>query len=511
MAIEISSNNARIARNSVFLSIRMVIVLIINLYTTRVLLKTIGIVDYGVYNVVCGFVSMFTFLNASMSNAIQRFYNYELGKNGISGAKKVYNASLLIQFILALIILLLIETVGLWYLNNIMVIPEDRIFAAKMIFQISAVSFVLTILQAPYSAAVMAHEKMDFFAIMSIFDAVIKLLIILLLPILNGDRLIQYAMLLLLISVVNIICYFFYCRNKFSEIRVDIILNKGKLKEMLAFSGWNIFGTFSSMMKDQGINMVINLFFGPAVNAARGIAMQVNGALQGFVQNLTVPVRPQVIQSYAQGDIARTLSLTYSISKLSTILLYILSIPICYEINYLLSIWLGKEKPEYTGIFVIIIILTSLLNNLNAPISGVVHATGKMRNYQVFTSLTALMAIPLTYILLSFGFKPEWALWPVLFTMFFVQVVSLFILKTLISFSIIDYYKKVICPLLYIGILSIGIAYVPFVIMSEGILRLLIICLISLTFTPVIAYWVGLNPSEKILIKNLVYRIKKKL
>ncbi len=504
---EINTSNSRIAKNSIFLSIRMAIVLIINLYTTRVLLRTLGVVDYGVYNVVCGFVSMFTFLNTSMSNGIQRFYNYELGKNGSEGANKVYNTSLVIQIVLAGIILLLVETIGLWYLNNVMVIPDNRTFAAKCIFQISAMSFLFNILQAPYMAAVMAHERMDFFALMSVLDAVMKLIAVICLPFINADRLIMYALLMLLIPLINIVCYISYTRKRFQEIRISFNLNREMFKAMLSFSGWNIFGSFSSMMKDQGLNMIINLFFGPVVNAARGVAMQVNSGLQGFVQNLTIPVRPQVIQSYAQGNIDRTIKLTYSISKFSTFFLYALALPICYEIDFILSMWIGQDVPQYTNIFVVIIILLSFLNNLNSAISGVVHASGKMKRYQIETTLIALSALPITYFILANGGGVEWSILPALITMFFAQIASLFILKTIISFSIIDYLKEVVLPLVLIVALTILIPLIPLKLMSEGWLRLIVVVLMSVISVVVSCYTIGLNTSEKYLIKNLFSKI----
>lgn len=499
--------NTRIAKNTLFLSIRMVIVLGINLYATRAILNMMGIEDYGIYNLVCGFVSMFTFLSTSMSNAIQRFYNYELGKNGLTGARNVYNTSLLVQILFALLIVLFTEIIGLWYLNHKMIIPDNRIFAAQSLFHFSIASFFFIIIKSPFLASVMAHEKMDFYAIVSVLDAIIKLLIILIIPYLYGDRLILYGALLTFISFTDFIIYYIYAKRHFSEITFNWHFDKELFKQMLSFSGWNIFGTFSGVMKEQGINLVINLFYGPVVNAARGVAAQVNSGLQSFISTLSTPVRPQVIQSYATGNVSRTMTLTYSISKLTCLFLYLITLPIIYEIDYILHLWLGDNVPEYASIFVIIIILTSFINNLNSAISGVVHASGKMKVYQLTTSIMALSSIPLSYYSLKLGLPPETALWIVLITMLLVQIVALLVLKNIIKYSIKEYLSRVIIPILKVIICTIWIPYFIIRLSSPNFTRLIIVFLTSTTLTSVIIYFLGLNNDErKLLLK--VFKIK---
>lgn len=356
-----SDSNKRIAKNSVFLSIRMVVVMCISLYTSRVILNALGVEDYGVYNVVGGFVSMFAFLNTSMSNGIQRFFNYELGKNGEVGANKVYRTSLLIQLLLGVVIVALTETVGLWYLHNKMVIPEGRMLAAEWVFQFSIIGFLLIIMQVPYTAAVMAHEKMDFFSVISIADAIIKLVLVVILPHVRYDKLVAFGVLSLLIILFDFIAYFVYCKKKFPEItlkKTESKFDRSLFGSMLGFSGWNVFGSFSNMMRDQGINLIINFFYGPIVNAARGIAMQVNGAVSSLASTILTPVRPQVIQSYARNELDRTMRLTFSISKFSLVFLMLLALPISVEVNFILNLWLGIV-PEHSQAFCIIILATS--------------------------------------------------------------------------------------------------------------------------------------------------------
>lgn len=505
------SNNKRIAKNSVFMAIRMVFVLIITLYTTRVILNILGVEDYGVYNVVCGFVSMFAFLNTSMSNGIQRFFNYELGRNGEEGANKVYNTALLIQLVLAIVIIVLTESFGLWYLHNKMVIPEGRMFAAEWIFQFSMLSFLFIIMQAPYTAAVMAHEKMDFYALISVLDAILKLGIVFVIPFLPGDSLIVYGVLFALISVLNFVLYFIYCKKNFPEIKYTRYFERTLFKSMLGFSGWNIFGSLSGVMKEQGINLVLNLFFGPVVNAARGVATQINGGLQSFVSNITTPVRPQVVQSYARSEYARTMNLTYSVSKLSCCFLFLCALPVLLEIDYILGIWLGSSIPEHTNTFVVIVIMISFINNLNSAVSGVVHASGKMMTYQTVTSMIGMLCIPSSYIGLKLGLPPEFALWMVFAWTALAQTACLIILKSIIPYSLKDYLFKVIIPVVSLIAITIWPSLLLHMNMQEGVIRLLVVGTVSVIVVALGIYIIALNKSEKNLIKSMLTKIKQKL
>ena len=492
------------------MAIRMVFVLGITLYTTRVILNILGVEDYGVYNVVCGFVSMFAFLNISMSNGIQRFFNFELGKNGVDGANKVYNTALLIQFILAIIIIILTESLGLWYLHNKMVIPDGRMFAAEWIFQFSVMSFLFIIMQAPYAAAVMAHERMDFYAIVSVLDAVLKLGIVFAIPVLPGDKLIVYGLLYSLINILNFVIYYIYCKNNFAEIKIKRYFDKSLFQSMLGFSGWNIFGSISGVMKEEGINLVINLFFGPVVNAARGVAAQINGGLQSFVSNITTPVRPQVVQSYARGEYVRTMNLTYSVSKLSCCFLYLCALPVVLEIDYILRLWLGNTIPDHTNTFVIIVILTSFVNNLNAAVSGVIHASGKMMVYQTVSSTISLMCVPCSYFGLKFGMSPEFALLMVMGWAAISQIASLFILKTIVSYSIRDYLKSVLWPLLAVMIVTFWPALFIHEYMTSGFIRFLIVGITSVSVSSLGIYYIALNRSERGLINSFLSKFKQK-
>ncbi len=508
---QVSSSNTRIAKNSVFLTLRMFIVLIISLYTTRVVLKTLGVIDYGVYNVVCGFVAMFAFLNTSMTNGIQRFYNFSLGnKNGFS-VTDVYNTALRIQLLLAIFVLVLIEAVGLWYINNKMVIPSDRVLSANWIFQFAIVSFLFVVMQAPYSAAIMSRERMDYYAFVSVLDAVLKLVIAFSISWFHDNRLIVYGALIMCISILNFCLYFVYAIKSFSELKLRKTKNKPLFKSMLSFSGWNMFGSFSGIMKEQGINLILNLFFGPVVNAARGVAHQVNGGLKSLVFNLSTAFRPQIIQSYASGNSNRTMKLTYSISKISIGVLYMAALPIVLEINYILDIWLDHVVPQHTSSFVCVVLLITFVDSLNAAVSGVIHATGKMMVYQLVSSGISLLCLPAAYIALKLGAVPEAAyLWTFIFAAIS-QFASLIILKTLVDYSIFDYCKKILLPFIVFVVLTAWIPYILHFYMREGVLRLIVVGIVSLIVTIPVFYFVVLNKGEKTMINKLVKSLFRKI
>lgn len=506
-----TENNKRIAKNTILLSIRMIFVLCLSLYTTRVTLKALGVEDFGIFNIVCGFVSMFTFLNTSMSNGIQRFFNFELGKNGVDGARKVYITSLVIQALLLLLIIILTETFGIWYLYNKMVIPPERFVAAIWIFHMSVISFVFVIMQVPYNAAIMAHERMDFYAFVGIFDAVSRLVIAVLIPFAETyDKLILYGCLLTIISLLNFVLSYSYSRINFIEIRIRPMFDRTLFKRMLSFSGWNIFGTFSNMMREQGLNMVLNLFFGPAVNAARGIAYQVSAGLQGFVSNISTAIRPQIVQSYAQNNTVRTINLMHSLSKISIIGLYIIGYPILLEIEFVLNLWLGGDVPYYTSSFVVIVVLIAFINNMNAAVSAVVHATGKMRNYQVIGSIINLSSLPFAYYALKMGYNPNSVFLISLCFTIFMQSASLLVLKTIITFSIAKYCKEVLYPFALVVLTSFIVPLIIYCNMQTSFIRFCFIVLASVVFGTSSLYLLGLNKKERALINSyLTFFIKK--
>ena len=502
------ANNKRIANNTFYLYIRMGLVLVVSLFTTRVVLQSLGVEDYGIYNVVSGFVAMFSFLNTSMSNGVQRFYNFSLGSNYEYTIKDVYNTALQIQCLLAIILLLLLETLGIWYICTQMVIPLERLNAAIWIFQFSVLSLVLLILQIPYSAAIMAYERMDYYAYLSVFDVVAKLGIAYAIKYAETDKLILYGALSLLVSLISFFLYYIYAKRQFHDLECDYRIRKQLLKPMLSFSGWNIFGSFAYMIKSQGLNMLLNVFFGPIVNAARGISNMVMSAVQGFQSNIVIAFRPQLVQSYASGDNSRVLNLFYSLSKVSFILLAALSIPIIIELDFILHLWIGDTIPDYTAPFTILVLINMVISSLNTPVSQVVHATGKMKTYQLCTSLMVCAILPVSWVFLKFGFDPISVYWVSLILTIINQIVCNLLLKKIFSYSIREYFMKVICPCVIFSVLVPIIPYIVSRELSASFLRLILIGIISVAISIVVSYFIVLDKSEKKVILTFIKRNK---
>ena len=506
-----SSKNKIIVRNTIFLTVRMLFVLCISLYTSRVLLQVLGVEDFGIYNVIAGFVSMFAFLNTSMTNANQRFYSFELGKSGTDGANRVYNTSLAIQLCLAVIIVVLTETFGLWYLYEKMVIPPDRLNAAFWVFQFSVFSMIFLLFQIPYSACVVAHEKMDFVALAGIIDAILKLLIAITLPYVNADQLIIYGSLILLTSVVHWGLYFFYGRKHFVELKFHRGIHKDLFKNMLSFSAWNFFGSFAFVMREQGVNMVLNLFFGPIVNAARGIAYQVSGAIKGLVHNITSASRPQMVQSYAEGNVDRTINIMFSISKLVYLAMLCIALPVMLEVDYVLKIWLGDLVPQHTGNFIILVIVASLIKTFHPMTSHIVHATGKIKSFQIVNGVIDLSVVPIAYLFCKLGYSPESVFTLYIIINIVIQIICWNILQSLVDkFSTMQYIWKVIFPLCIITLLSLLLPLYAHLNMESSFIRLCVVTVLSVLSTVVFTFYVGLNKTERNVVVSYILKLHKK-
>lgn len=507
-----NNDNKKIAKNTIFLYIRMLVVLGISLYTTRVVLNILGIVDYGIYNIVCGFVSMFAFLNNSLANGVQRFYNFKKGKCSSNEIPDVYSTSLAILAILVMIVFCLLETLGVWYIYNKMIIPAERFEAAFWIFQCSVVSLIFVILQVPYSAAILAFERMDFYAFVSIIDAILKLLIVLILPYSTLDNLVLYGVLSLLVSVSNFILYYCYSKKHFNkELQLKKIKNRKLFKEITTFSGWNVFGTFAYMIKDQGLNVLLNAFFGPIVNAAKGVAMQVNSALQGFSTNIVAAIRPQLVQSYSAGNVMRVENLMFSMSRMIFVMLFCLSLPIIMELNFILHIWLSDSIPEYTIIFTDLVLVNMIITSMNTPLSQVVHATGRMRNYQVCTSFVICTILPISWGLLKLGYSPVSTFVVCIIVSIFNQVVCLFLLRKIFPFSIKSYVVKIVMPCIVLSGFSLIVPMTIKVLISEGYPRLVINTLTTVLATVLLSYLVVFSKDEKKLMNEFVQRFRKRI
>lgn len=505
---ENTSSNKRIAKNTFFLYVRMLFVLFVSLYTTRVVLRTLGVEDFGINNVVCGFVSMFSFFNTSMSNGIQRFLNYQKGLSSTEGEQKVFSTSIIIQFCFAIGLLVILESFGLWYISSKMVIPSERFFAAQWIYQFSVLSLFFVMMQAPFSALILAHERMDYYAVVSIIDVLLKLLVVIFLPYIPTDKLILYGLLNLAVASFNFMLYFLYCKRRISEVRFSLKHEKSYVKEMLSFTGWNLCEMFSFMMKGQGLNLVLNSFFGPVVNAARGIANMVINAIQGFQVNIVLAFRPQTVESYAQQNYARVQKLMFSLSKISYILLFTLALPLSFEIETVLHLWLGETIPDYTIAFTILVLIDMVLSSLNTPLSQVAQAVGDIQAYQIVRSLVVVSVIPLSYFALSLGADPTAVFIACIFITVINQPVSMYLLNRIFKFSYRQYFKSVILPCLIFSILMLPLPFLGHHFVSNIYVRLLTVCLITIICACLIAYYMVLDKSERELITKFIRRKK---
>ena len=403
-----TANNKRIAKNTLMLYIRMLMIMVVNLYTSRVILQALGVEDFGLYNVVGGVVVLFTFINNAMVTSTQRFLNFEIGKNDYEEARNVFSTSLNIHFIIAVIFLVLAETIGLWFLNTYLQIPDGREIAANWVYQFSILVSILNIIRSPYNAAIIAHEHMSFYAYVSIIEVVLKLAIVYMVY-LFADRLIAYAFLMMIVTLIILGAYYIFCKKKYSICKYKFEYNKKRYLELASFSGWSLFGSMANMGASQGVNIILNMFFGVTVNAAMGIANQVNAAVYQFVSSFQTAFNPQIIKSYAAGDRTYFISLIMNTSRYSFLLLFLLALPIYICCPEILSIWLGTV-PEYAVEFCRLMLVFSLIDAVQGPLWVSAQATGKIRNYQIIMSTLILLNLPVSYLLLRLFFIFELAI-----------------------------------------------------------------------------------------------------
>lgn len=486
----------------------MVVVMCITLYTTRLILHVLGVDDYGIYTLVCGFVSMLGFLNTSITNATQRYYNYQIGQRQVDSVGGVFTSALLIQVLLCIIIILIGETVGLWYIERKLVLPPERQIATFWVYQFSILTVCVSLFQTPYSAAVMAFEKMNFYAIISIIDAVLKLIVVVLLNKCAGDKLIYYGLMLLVVSLVTCFIYILFVKVKIKYIKMSLPISGVMLKSLLSFSGWNVFSSFANILSGQGINILLNLFFGPIVNASRGVANQIMSAIQYFSANIIVAFRPQLIQSYSAGEYLRTNFLLFSMSKISFVLMLIIALPIVIEIKQILLLWLGNNVPEYTAVFSSLVIISMLINILNSPISVIAHATGNIRRYELFYGFITASILPISYVFLKIGYRAEIVYIINIFIVVINQICCIINLKRLYPLNIRDYFTYVILPCLVMSLTSPILPLIIHSLMSQSFIRIVVVFIVTL-ISAMINFSLFLNKDEKLLIHNLFNRLRK--
>lgn len=504
------SNNTRIAKNTIFLYFRMILLMAVSLYTSRVVLSTLGIDDYGIYNVVGGFIGMFAFLNGAMAGCTQRYITIALGKGDEQNLKRVFSTCVITHGMIALLVFVLAETVGLWFVLEKLVIPENRMTAAMVVYQCSVVSTMVMIMSFPYNADIIAHERMSAFAYISIFEAFANLGVVYLLCIGLFDKLALYAFLLLAVKVSVIVVYRIYCKRHFEESVFRWLFDKGLLKEMLSFTGWNLWGGIAGTLMGQGINVLLNIFFGPAVNAARGVAVQVQGAVQMFATNFQTAINPQMMKSYAAGDLHSMHVLLFRSAKFTFMLLLCLMLPLMFEIDVVLGLWL-KQVPEYTNIFVCLMLCISMVDAISNPFMTASAATGRVKVYQSVVGGILLTIVPLAYIPLKLGADPYVVFVVHLSIAVVAFVARLYIVSKLINLSIIDYLRNVIVPCFCVGVLSVLISVFIKQMFSQGLLFSICEGVMILLVVVLTSFFLGLAKGERDFVLSKVSMLKNRI
>ena len=500
-----SEDSKRIARNTLLLYVRMLLLLFIGLFTSRVVLAALGETDYGVYNAVGGMVTVFTFLTASISSAISRFLAFELGNGGdATRMRKLFSAGIAIQLVFALVLVILAETAGLWFLHHRMNIPDGRMGAAEIVLQCSLVALVIQLLAIPYNAAIIAREKMSAFAFISLLEAGLKLAVALMVKYCLNDRLVLYAFLMAAVALVVRMSYGYYCRRHFPESRGKLIVDRSLLREIFSFSGWNFFGSSSYVLNTQGVTILVNIFFGVALNAARGVALQIENIAKQFVSNFLTAINPQITKSWASGNRDYCFSLVAKGVKFSLLVILAFFLPLYFEAECALDLWLAKV-PAHSADFVRLALVGLLVDMVGNPLLTLILATGKVRNYYLLTGLTSYLCLPLAWLAFKLGAPVEWSYVSFILIYLIVLLERFVMARRIASFPLGKFFRS-LAPMLQVFALAFALAFLAHLLMPQGILRLLLVCAVSwlalLGFTCLLA----LTPGERAFLTRKLGR-----
>lgn len=499
---DISASNKRIAKNTLFLYARMLFLMFVNLYASRIVLRELGVEDYGIYTVVGGFVALFSLVSAALTGACSRFLNYEMGKGDKDRLATVFSTAVTIQTLLALLVALLAETVGLWYVNNVMVLPDGRLAAANWCFQFSVFTFCMNLVTVPYSASVVAHERMKVFSYVSIFQGLAVLAAATMISHVPFDRLIYYALMLCLIQTVVRLAYQVYCRRFFAECRYRRVFDRLLLRQMLLYSLWHLIGNGAAVLKTYGVDVVLNFFFGPVVNAAKGVANQVESAVQQFVGNFMMAMNPQITQSYANGNLGYLFNLVDRGARFSFYLMLMLSLPILINARHVLQLWLG-QVPDYSVVFVQLTMVVGIVSSLSRTLVTAQNATGNVRNYQIVVGGIVLLNLPLSFLALRLGADAE----VVLVIAIAIETVALFVRVFMIPFTIKEFrpWSFVRNVLLRCGIVSAASVVVPCLMIArlpDSLAAFVLNVMACLACTALASFYIGCEKSERAFFVN---------
>ena len=493
----------RILKNTLFLYIRMILIMLTTLYISREILRILGVEDFGVYNVIAGFVSMFSFLTATISGGTSRFFAYEIGQQNLDRLNKYFRLSIVAFACLSLIILLLSETLGLWFVKNKLVIPEERFLAAITVYHFSILSLIVSMFSIPYKSMVIAYEKMDIYAYIGIIEVILNLAIVFSLNIISIDKLGLYACLLFLLNTLVTFSFYIYCKTKFKEAKFSFFWNKTMFQEFFYYSLWIVIGSLSGLLRGQGLNILLNIFFGPTINAARGIAYQVHSAINQLVNNFYTACRPQITKLYATGDQYSMMTLVFSSSRICYMLTFLFALPIFIETPFILQLWLG-EVPDYTILFTRLVLITILIETISYPFQAAVSATGRIKWYQIVTGGVTILTLPVAYVFLHYGYNPEIVFYVTILFAFIAQLSRLVFMKQLLQMSIISYLKSVISPVLLVSIIALILPFFLYIVLddTQGISIIIIGC--SMISVLISGCLFGLSSDEKKIVRTKI-------
>ena len=497
------TNNKRIARNTLFLYIRMLLIMLVTFYTSRVVLDVLGEEDYGIYNVVGGVVAMFGFFSSTLAATCQRYFAYELGKNNKEELVKLFRLNMSVFIIFSLIIFIIAESVGLWFVNTNLTIPHERIYAMNWVYQCAIITFIAHIAFVPYKALIIAHEKMAAFAYISIVESILSLTAVYLLYLFGFDKLILYGILLCFNNIIITYYYYYYCKKNFKECKYSFYWDRHRVKEVISYSGWHLIGSLSVIIRNQGINILLNMFFNPAINAARALAFQIMVGVDSLGNNFFIAVKPQIYKLYASGNFKELHNLILRSSKICFILIYIIALPVILNTEEVLSIWL-KEVPNHTVIFTQLVLFNAIIDSINGPAIASALATGKIKTFEIITGGLMILNLPISYILLSYYPYPEISFYISIAISIITVVVRAFILKSLVYLPVSVYLTKICLPLIATGIIS---TIIPTLINCNSesiILNLLCSGCICLFSTLIVFYFIGLNKKERLVISEQI-------
>ncbi len=505
-----NKDNTRIAKNTVILYVRMLLVMLVTLYTSRIILQSLGVQDFGIYNVVGGVVSMFTIMTGSLSQAVSRYFTYELGVRNYDRLSKIFSTALVIHIILAIFVLILGETLGSWFLNTKMNIPSERAMAANWVLQTSIYAFIFGLIRIPYNAAIIAYERMDAFAYLGIAEVVFKLIIAELITYILYDHLITYSCLQLLLNVVLTFAFILFGGMRLRGCAFRLQINLQLLKELLNYSSWSFFGTLAYSGYTYGYNILLNMFFDPFVNAARGIAVQVQTAVESFSNNFQASLNPQIIKNYSVNNLERMHNLIVASSKYSFYLMLILSLPLILEANFVLRLWLG-QVPAHSVNFVRLILVTVTISCLSGSMICSNQATGKIKKFELISGLLMTASVLVCYIVLKFGNSPESVYVVYLIFTIMTLIVRAVIVFPMIKFKYKLYFSKVLKYVFSVALLSIPI---PIVVYwknaGSSFVDFILVCFVSICSTVLTIYVVGIDNKERNFVNSKIIKILRK-